>query len=103
MFTVYRLPEFAIREFFKIIEGKDGIDGYENYEIIRDFFSHSIIAVKGASRKFLTSNLKNQFKYTEENGMIVIDVYDSSNIIELNRMAKSLMEKAKKTVFDDGN
>jgi hypothetical protein len=99
MFLMYRMPEFAIREFFKIIEGKHSISGYENYRLIRDFFSHNIIAVHRASKEFLKSSLKDEFTYTMEGKMIVIDVYNPSNRLELNHMASELMNKSKELVF----
>jgi hypothetical protein len=98
LFYNSRLYESSIREFFKIIEDDKSIHNYDDYKIIRDLFSHNFDILGGASEKFEKNiNLKNKFiskKFTGKNNkeIVIIDKYNSNNILELLRMAKELKE-----------
>ena len=98
LFYNSRLYEFSIREFFKIIEGDESIKDYEDYNIIRDLFSHNYDILDRASKKFRDKiDLKNKFVSKEFIGkdnkpIIIINRYNPNNIQSLIIMAKQLKE-----------
>lgn len=97
-----RLPEFAIREFFKIIEShlnEPDFVHFEKFKVIRDLLSHSHKIVERASKKFLDGPLKEDFKYDMLGNKVVIDTYDPNNRQSLNKIARQLMDASKEIVF----
>ena len=91
IFYINRLYEFSIREFFKIIEMDEKINGYKDYKYIRHLFSHHPDHLEVASEYFRKSNLKNKFKELDKNAKnVIIDRYNLNNVHELLKMAKEL-------------
>lgn len=97
-------PDFAIREFYKILEGKVNDQDrfhvkFSDCKIVRDLFSHNPDVLERASKKFLKSDLEKILKYDKIGKVTIINAYDQSNKRELTRIASKLMEKSREIVF----
>lgn len=97
-------PDFAIREFYKILEGRVNDNDifhvkFSDCKILRDLFSHNPNILESASKKFMNSDLEKTLKYNKMNNVIVVNAYDQFNRGELILIAKKLMEKAREIVF----